>query len=363
MPVGALMRPVGHVEPVDSMALAIARLRESAEGVIAVTEGGQFAGVITEQSLLGAIAQGIDPTESCLAVRVDSAVIRPYQTGAEALRLFDSSGAGALIVCDDTGRVVGVVVPTDLVPRRRLPIKPNAVGGMATPFGVYLTTGAVHAGAPWYAVVTTGMALFTMLFAAQTIGWWGGDWLAYYHAPELALSAFTSVVPLALFLVFMRLSPIAGTHGAEHQVVNAIEREEELVPAVVRRMSRVHPRCGTNFAAAVTLFLSIATWERIPDVELRTLLGVVVTISFWRPLGTFLQRYVTTKKPSEKQLEGGIRAGKALLERSQTASRTVPTVPLRIWNSGMLQVVLGACIALGIIAGFAAIFHLDLGLS
>jgi uncharacterized protein YqhQ len=52
-------------------------------------------------------------------------------------------------------------------------------------------------------------------------------------------------------------------------VVHAIERGEPLVLEVVRRMPRVHPRCGTNLVAGIALFLGLANFLQgmVPEIS------------------------------------------------------------------------------------------------
>src|SRR5690606_35007100 len=133
-----------------------------------------------------------------------------------------------------------------------------------------------------------------------------------------------------VFLAGLRFAPLAGIHAAEHKVVHAIERGEELIPSVVKRMPRVHPRCGTNLAVGAMVFLGIMSWEAIGEVELRLLAALLVTVIVWRPLGTLMQYYVTTREPNEKQIAMGIRSGKALLEKAVYAPQARATIFRRI---------------------------------
>src|SRR2546423_10530097 len=64
-------------------------------------------------------------------------------------------------------------------------------------------------------------------------------------------------LPFPLFLLFVRALPLVQYHAAEHQAVHAMERGEPLDPEIVRRMPRVHPRCGTNIMAGGMVFLIV----------------------------------------------------------------------------------------------------------
>ena len=160
----------------------------------------------------------------------------------------------------------------------------------------------------------------------------------------------------AVFFALMRLAPLSGVHGAEHQVVHAIERGEALVPTIVRRMPLVHPRCGTNLMVGLTLFLVVSTLPGI-GTETALLIGVLVAVAFAMPLGALAQRFITTKKPSEAQLASAILAGEALLLANATARVAQPTPICKIWSMGILQVVAGATAASFIVAALKVATH------
>lgn len=121
-------------------------------------------------------------------------------------------------------------------------------------------------------------------------------------------------------------------HGAEHKTIWTYESGEELTVENVKRHSRLHPRCGTNFLLIV-MFVSIFVFaflgwpsflERI--VSRIVLMPVVAGISYemirlagrttspviqtlFRP-GLWLQ-YLTTREPHDDQIEVAIEAMKA----------------------------------------------------
>lgn len=49
-------------------------------------------------------------------------------------------------------------------------------------------------------------------------------------------------------------------HGAEHKTIFCYEAMEELTVENVRKQSRLHPRCGTNFLFLV-MFVSIIVFS------------------------------------------------------------------------------------------------------
>jgi uncharacterized protein YqhQ len=118
-------------------------------------------------------------------------------------------------------------------------------------------------------------------------------------------------------------------HGAEHKVVNAYERNANLVPGAVKEHSNLHPRCGTSFLLFV-MAISIVVFSMIPhDSSLLTkalmrllLLPAIAGISYealrlsarkaksplFRALvapGMLLQR-LTTREPDLEQIEVAI---------------------------------------------------------
>lgn len=340
-----LMRSTELLNAEDSLDRAASLLRRSNAPLIPVVQNDGLIGAVTEQGLAERIADAADMSEALDGV-VDRTVtvVGPYMSGAEALRTMSLTNSQALIVAEDTGRVVGIVTPSDLAPRRLMQPIPLSVGGMATPFGVHLTTGTVHAGASHLAIITTGMTMaVVMVFAAVSSGL-VSDWLMLSSWGGRFAPFTDRLLVFAIFAAAFRLLPLSGIHGAEHKVVHAIERGEELVLEIVERMPRVHPRCGTNYAAGALLFFGIGTSSFIADDEVRLLVAVLATLFTWRWLGSFVQMWFTTKEPSRKQLEGAIRSGRALLDVYVHSRSSHPTLPQRIYNSGILHVLLGATV-------------------
>lgn len=362
-PVGALMRPTDSVAPEDSLERGGQELRRNGACLLPlVDEGGYLRGAISEASLARALADGVELRSPAAIANVPVLTIAPYASGAEALRRLADSGGDPLVVVDDQGRVMGMLLASDLLPRRRVHPRPSMVGGMATPLGVYLTNGAIRGGAPQVGLVLTGALLFCLLFSAQLVVTPLVPLVDQLPVPMTVKEMIVNGIPLILFLAGLRLVPLAGTHGAEHQVVHALERGEELVPEVVARMPRVHPRCGTNFAAAAFLFLGLFGAEWIPWQDVRFLVAALVTLFLWRPLGSLLQQHVTTRKPSEAQLKGAIHAAEQLCERYASARISTPSIPIRIWNSGLLHVISGSVLMTLLIYGVAALFGWDVPL-
>ncbi len=359
MPVGSLMRPAPLIEVGSSLEVAAHSLRESGASILVVVDENRLVGGVTEATLALALADGAemtDPVERGMDI-VPS--IAPYSTGAEALRVSVEDRAASLVVIDDLGRVMGLISPSDLYPKFRRPLRPYAVGGMATPFGVYLTTGYIGAGVSKWALYATGVLMFWLIAIALVSGVQLDKYLLSLHLPPEWVDPASWAFSALVFVLLLRINPLTGYHGAEHQVVHAIERGEELDPKIVARMPRVHPRCGTNLAVSAGLFLGIFMTRGWAPDEIRLLVAVLLTMGLRKPLGAFAQQYGTTKRPSPKQLAAGIRSGKQLLEAYASTRNSAPNFAQRMLSSGMLHVMAGSLSMAGLVYVLGLIFHVD----
>ncbi|HEU5263942.1 MAG TPA: DUF1385 domain-containing protein, partial [Gaiellaceae bacterium] len=131
-------------------------------------------------------------------------------------------------------------------------------------------------------------------------------------------------------------------HGAEHKAINALEAGADLTPTTVQRFSLIHPRCGTAFllwvmviAIFVFAFVGRPVWywlilSRI--LLLPVIAGLAyeliryagkhqdnrVLMTLLAP-GLWLQR-LTTREPSDDQVEVSIRALRSVLDREAAES-------------------------------------------
>ncbi|MBU0472410.1 MAG: DUF1385 domain-containing protein [Nanoarchaeota archaeon] len=132
-------------------------------------------------------------------------------------------------------------------------------------------------------------------------------------------------------------------HGAEHMAVHCYEAKKKLTVKNARKYKTVHPRCGTEFLLLV-LVVSILFYMFIPigttflekfiirifllpviagvSYELLKVSGSHYDLLFFKIMaapGLLLQK-ITTKKPSDDQIEVAIKSLEAALEAELKAS-------------------------------------------
>ena len=200
-----------------------------------------------------------------------------------------------------------------------------------------------------------GVAVAVLLFILIPL--WLTSWLRGY-IPAIhnwvVFNLVDGLIRVVIFLSYIILISLMKDirrvfqyHGAEHKVVHTWEAAEELTVENARRKSTQHPRCGTSFLMFVmvvsiivfSIFKLHAFWAiflsrlvLIPVVsglsyELIRLSAPRCQKGFFRSLvlpGLALQR-ITTKEPSDDQLEVAIRALKEALELEGIKAREAQT--------------------------------------
>jgi len=365
-----IIKPSPVLAPDDTIAKAIRLLRRRGLPLLPVAVGGQLIGLVYETDLVEQIYQADDPRQAARTTLVQQ-ITRPIpfiaselqdlSTVSQALR--DPSAAAVPVSAPD-GAYLGLLLRRDLLAALAgEPLLPP-MAGLATPFGVHLTTGPLRAGASDFALAATGVALMLLNLLASGLVYgfaWSVDRLlpvseaaAQELPPNLAFAAVVVAYALqiGLFLLLLRLSPLTGIHASEHMVVHAIEEGEDLTLEKVRAMPRVHRRCGTNLMALLILliigqqFVSALSAKVDEATGVLALLALVmIVLVTWRRLGSGLQRWVTTRPPSDRQLSQAIRAGEELIARVQARPGARASLRRRLWNGGFVQVT----------AGFAAV--------
>lgn len=365
---GVLRHPPS-LNSIDSLERVAQLMRLEPMGMLPVTENGKFVGVIRQTDLIGLLEESdiLKRSEQMQAavsscMRTIDQAIEPSDSIDIVRKKFLTTHLPMLPVVDAQGYLLGVVASNDLLVDNLPSPHPARIGGMATPFGVYLTDGNSQAGVGNWALVSTGLMLGFLMTLTVTIAWGmvlfarkfvtfpvgierilTGDTVP--NTPFFATAALViSTVLTLMFLWLMHNTPLAGYHAAEHQTVHAIERHEQLKPDIVSRMPRAHPRCGTNIMAAMMLFYFFRQLFGYFDfltgyAEILAALGTLYT---FRPIGTFIQEKFTTKPANYRELASGIAAGNDLLHKYLNAPPSRPTVFRRIWCSGMIQVAMGA---------------------
>lgn len=141
---------------------------------------------------------------------------------------------------------------------------------------------------------------------------------------------------LIFISMFKEIRTLFQYHGAEHMTVAAFEAKEKLEPKKIRKYSRLHPRCGTNFLL-IFLIVSILVFSLITSdnwiIKLGSrifLIPVIAGIAYEalkfggrhhkNPIvavfvfpGLLLQE-ITTKEPNDKQIEVAIKSLKEALK-------------------------------------------------
>ena len=179
-----------------------------------------------------------------------------------------------------------------------------------------------------------------------------------YHVIEGVLRMGIFLLYLSAISLVADIRRVFQYHGAEHKTIAAWEHDEILEPATIQKYSTLHVRCGTNFLLMVML-IAIITYSIagtiVPAPEgawyvvgayhilLRIILLPVVAGLAYEGLrlgagkdnwfvnglmkpGLWLQM-ITTKPPTEDQVEIAIRAFEAVVPTAHLGGRTHATLP------------------------------------
>lgn len=313
---------------------------------------------LDEETLAREVPQVVKDLKASDVMRRDMGFVPAVFSLENALLALDRYNVNALPVIDGTEGYQGMISRADVVAALGEQIRPPVVGGMATPLGVWLTTGSLSGGAPPLGLVLSGVVLACCQFASQAsiflaLALYKPQWASLFASGQLSEAAtggnafniaITALQGL-LFFLFLRMIPMAGVHAAEHQTVWAIEKGLPLRPEIVGKMPRPHPRCGTNLVALAGLVVII--FQHLPNLNPETILvALLFVFFFWRNFGEALQQFFTTKPATRKQLEGGIRAGQEVLAKYQKNPHDMGTFGSRLLNSGIAYSALGMIVTL-----------------
>lgn len=372
--ISELIRPPQVLDSRDSVRRAAGVMHASGGSRMLVVRDGRLAGSVSEQSVAAFLASSPDP-DSAYNQPIDS-LVEPYPIFVsasvsvhDAINVFADNGVDMLPVVDEFGGLRGMLYRGDIVGFLTNNLRPASVGGMATPLGVYLTTGSVNGGAGSLGLYLTGislglMTIFSKFFGDRAISLLE-RYVAAHNLPQAVRVTITpdsvalasTVLSVGLMLLLLRLSPLAGYHAAEHMTVHAIEMGEDLSPDSVRRLPRVHPRCGTNLLAALSIFILITA--QFPG-ETAALLAIVVVMLGRRAIGDWMQTVFTTKRPNERQLKNGIAAGTQIMHRFRERPNYNARGFSRVWNMGFLQSAAGMSTVLFVVYVIEKLGHVTL---
>jgi hypothetical protein len=345
----------------DDSGVAIECFEAQGTPALPVADGTTIMGYVTQAGVLASMGEepaGPAPGEPDRrwnrAIRPFSGAVPENATAIQAAAILHSTGEPMLPVVAEEGRLLGCILASDLIApaHRRAPLP--SVGGMATPFGVYLTTAGVSGGAGPWALVSTGVlmgigaevtlaASIWLMRALQAIPLIKA-WLT--QAPALQ-APVGEILQLVLFVLFIRLNSLAGFHAAEHQTVHCLEAREPLTPERVATYPRAHPRCGTNLMVMVAmgycLFDALLAAQSLwPDtVQIVLPLGLLAIYLFRQSIGAFVQQNFTTRPATTGQIQSGIRAARELEQRYNASGGRPASRWRRIWAMGLAQVALG----------------------
>ena len=206
-----------------------------------------------------------------------------------------------------------------------------------------------------------GLSIFLFFLLPMVIGGFFDKWLTSNVAVNLVEGLIRMIIFMAYMLLVSRMSEmkrVFAYHGAEHKTIRCYEAGLPLTVENVRKMTRLHPRCGTSFLLIIMvisiLVFSVASsglLALIPVLEAMrgsflyrlimivfklALLPIVVGITyeinrlcgrhdngFTRALsapGMWLQNF-TTNEPDDGMMEVAIKAVEAVLPEEEGSDR------------------------------------------
>lgn len=189
------------------------------------------------------------------------------------------------------------------------------------------------------AILTIGISILFSIFLFIVIPFFSAKFI---HPDGIGFDAWDGIFRFIIFfgylLIISRMKDVQVLfqyHGAEHKSIACYEAKEDLTVKNARRYSRFHPRCGTSFLLLV-MIISVLIFTLIPGGHVMKFFGRILLMpviagiayesiklsnkfskniivkSLIAP-GLWLQR-ITTKEPSDLQLEVGLRSLKAVLK-------------------------------------------------
>ncbi len=252
------------------------------------------------------------------------------------------------IIGSDGAYTGNVITRTLIITYLTRLIKPNSLGGLATPLGVYITDGMHQAGPGNFGLFLTGVII-------------GGILVIVEHLSSLIIKLYNiditnpTIIPLifiaqlASFILILRLTPLVKIHAAEHQTINAIEKGLPLTLKTVKMQPKEHKRCGTNL---MVLFIGIQLIMLVFIGYIKNLSSIfqfvflfssfMFVFSNWKKWGMLVQKYLTTVKPPDSYIYNGIKAGEEILHKHKDDLGTAsPSIFRKIWCMSIIQIIAG----------------------
>jgi CBS domain-containing protein len=368
--IGHIARPARSLTPHTRIGVAIEVMRVTPHNVLPIVEEtGIFAGWLTEATLVHALLAATEEGtthrlrhEPLLSlVTQPPTTLLPDDSIATALDALSTHHVSALPVVNASGHYQGVAGHTDMVEDLIRPLQLPTIGGMATPLGVYLTNGNQSGGVGYVGLLLTGLLLFSLQLVVMAIVMPLTNALEhaafFIHLPkplrEAGEGVLVTTLHAFLLLGLVRFSPMAGYHAAEHQVVHALERSEPLLPEIIKNMPRIHPRCGTNLVSGIFLLGLGETFQPLLGLYGYPIFALIALL-YWRHLGSWVQKNLTTRPAKPNEIESGIKAAQSLLQQDTRATSTQHLHPmlaplLRLWCMGILQIASGFLTGVGVL--------------
>jgi uncharacterized protein YqhQ len=146
--------------------------------------------------------------------------------------------------------------------------------------------------------------------------------LLSYNIPIFYVLLVVLVFTLAGAAIYLKCTPIARYHGAEHMAAHVIEKGLELTVAEVLRQDRIHRHCGTNLVIII-LCISFVLTMFLPlwiAILLALSIGLEIFLineeggrfrSIVKPfyiIGGWCQKYLFTSQPMEREIQVAIHA-------------------------------------------------------
>jgi uncharacterized protein YqhQ len=229
----------------------------------------------------------------------------------------------------------------------------RSAGLQAEDEGVEIGRGAVALMLGITAVVGIGLFfILPLVIATYTAG--SVDNGLVQHLVEGLVRVLLFLGYLVLIARTPDIARVFQYHGAEHMTIHALEHDDPLVPAEIRKYPTAHPRCGTEFLVVVIIlsilaFSLVGRQDPVVMVGSRILLipviasvgyellrlgarhraNPVVRVIMWPGI---LVQMITTKQPTDDMIEVAV---VAMEEALRADGETVPAGSLDIERAPM----------------------------